>query len=317
MPVRQAIIAAIPDGLKNGISISVGVFVLTIGLVLSQVVGVVQGHLDRLNLVVTPNLIAMLIGFAITVVLGLRRLKLPGGMLVGILAATIYARNHGIMVTRHVEVSRSMLAAVGKLDLIPSHLTAFLPVLLVFFLIDFYGSLGKFIGLSTGTSLIREGGLVRIERAMGTDAGGTILGAVLGTSSIITYVESAVGIAVGGRTGIVAIVCGLLMLASLAFAPLVGLVPVEATAGILVYVGYLLVRDTWANRDLTRFDLAVAAAMALISFLTFSLDKAMLCGFAAYSVASLRARRSDPILVVSAGLLLLGVLLPIWLARLR
>lgn len=75
---------------------------------------------------------------------------------------------------------------------------------------------------------------------MYVDGVGTAGGALLGTSSIITYVESAVGIGMGGRTGIVAIVCGILMLVSLFFTPLISLVPVEATAGILVYVGYLL-----------------------------------------------------------------------------
>ena len=157
------------------------------------------------------------------------------------------------------------------------------PVILVLFLIDFYGSIGKFIDLTATTNLQSKGQVRNIGPALYVDGLGTIAGSMLGTSSLITYVESAVGIAAGGRTGIVAIVCGLLMLASLLLTPLVGMVPVEATAGILVYVGYLLLPLNREKSEYGRFDLVVGILMGLLSLLTFSLDKAMLLGFCAYS----------------------------------
>jgi AGZA family xanthine/uracil permease-like MFS transporter len=176
-------------------------------------------------------------------------------------------------------------------------------------MIDFYGSIGKFIGLTSATNLRDESkGVEKIERAMQVDGVGTMLGASLGTTSIITYVESAVGIAAGGRTGIVAVVCGLLMLASLLLTPLVGLVPVVATAGVLVYVGFLLLpRDDWRVGKFTKFDLGVGIVMALISFFTFSLDKAMVLGFGAYSIRQVfsKTERTDPFLI-GAFLTLLG-----------
>lgn len=151
---------------------------------------------------------------------------------------------------------------------------------------------------------------------MGVDAGGTIVGAFVGTSSIITYVESAVGIQMGVRTGIVAIVCGVLMFASLLFTPLIGLVPVEATAGILIYVGYLLMKDTDSPDDkgLGKFFLVIVVVMGLISFLTFSLDKAMMFGFLAYTINQILVERVFNWYLIGSTLLIsVSVILPFFI----
>jgi AGZA family xanthine/uracil permease-like MFS transporter len=145
---------------------------------------------------------------------------------------------------------------------------------------------------------------------MCVDGIGTIGGALLGTTSIITYVESAIGIHAGGRTGIVAIVCGLLMLLSLVFTPLVALVPVVATSGVLIFVGYaLLPREAWRSGQFAKFDLIVGLGMAVLSFATFSLDKAMLLGFGAYSLRQILRcdEKMNPYLLGSFLLLLLSV----------
>lgn len=315
LPVRKAIVDSIPNGLKKAMAVSVGVFVLTIGLFLSGIALFQNGRVAGFDFTVTPKSTALAVGLIISAILGLRRLKIPGGMLIAIIVATVYCKTQGIMVTNPAQLSSNLFLAVGELDLIPDNFIGFLPVILVFFLLDFYGSIGKFIGLTASTNLPQNGQLPRIEKAMGVDAVGTVAGALLGTSSIITYVESSVGIATGGRTGIVAIVCGALMLLSLAFTPLVGLVPVEATAGILLYVGYLLMRDTWEEEGLTKFDITVAVVMGIVSFITFSLDKAMLLGFAAYTVNLLIAQRRNPVMMASTALLAVAVLLPLALQK--
>ncbi len=315
LPIRKAIIDSIPNGLKKAMAVSVGVFVLTIGLFLSGVALFQDGRVAGFDFSLTPKSNALMLGFAVSAVLGMRRLKIPGGMLVAIIVATIYCKTQGITVTNPAQLSSNLFLAVGKLDLIPDNFIGFLPVILVFFLLDFYGSIGKFIGLTASTNLPQNGQLPRIEKAMGVDAVGTVAGALLGTSSIITYVESSVGIATGGRTGIVAIVCGTLMLLSLAFTPIVGLVPVEATAGILVYVGYLLMRDTWEEEGLTSFDITIAVVMGIISFITFSLDKAMLLGFAAYTIHLLIGREKNLVLVTSTALIAIAVILPLALQK--
>jgi len=284
LPIRKAIVDSIPLGLKKAMAVSVGIFVVTIGLFLSGLVSFDNGQIKTVNIAITPKVIALVIGLVLAIVLNLKKIRFVGGFLIAIVVATVYCKTQGIVQANPAQVSSDMFLAVGQLDFFPIDFWKILPVFLVFFLLDFYGSIGKFIGLTAATNLTqKDGSLVRIEKAMNVDGIGTVGGALLGTSSIITYVESAIGIASGGRTGIVAVVCGLLMLLSLAFTPLVGLVPVEATSGILIYVGYLLIRDTWGEKHLVRFDYLIAILMAVISLLTFSLDKAMLLGFVLYT----------------------------------
>lgn len=210
-----------------------------------------------------------------------------------------------------------MFSAVGALDLLPFTSVKVFTVFLVLFLIDFYGSIGKFIGLTAATNLrAADEGVIGLEKAMYVDGIGTVGGSVLGTTSIITYVESAIGIHAGGRTGIVAVICGALMLLSLAFTPLISVVPVVATSGILVYVGYaLLPREEWRKGSFSRFDVVVGLLMAILSFATFSLDKAMLLGFGAYLVKQrlLQGNRLNPYLLGSFVLLLLSITLQLFL----
>ncbi|MEE9432057.1 MAG: NCS2 family permease [Melioribacteraceae bacterium] len=310
LPVRIKIINSIPNGLKKAMAVSVGIFVITIGLFLSGIFEFTDGKISGFGSPFTAKGIALFIGLFIALILGIKKLKFPAGMLVAIIMSAIYCKTQGIVQTEPAEVSTEMFSAVFKLDLIPT--LKILPVFLIFFLIDFYGSIGKFIGLTASTNLTeKDGTLPRIEKAIEADGIGTSVGALVGTSSIITFVESSIGIAIGGRTGIVAVVCGILMILSLVFTPLVGLVPVEATAGILLYVGYLIIRDTWEEIGLTKFFYVIAILMALISLFTFSLDKAMFLGFFAYSVKQIyEDKKVNWYLAGSTILIAIGVILP-------
>ncbi len=301
LPVRQKIIDSIPNGLKTNIAVSVGVFVATIGLFLAKIIAFKNGLPDfsswSINQLLSNEAIVMYTGLLISVLLGLRRFKFMGGMLVSIIVAAIVCKMFGIVAKTPATLSTDMFSAIWQFDILsvlsdPRSLS----VVLIFFIVDFYGGIGKFIGLTAATNL-QSGGRVRnIEKGLYVDGMGTVLGSALGTSSLIAFVESAVGIAAGGRTGITAIVCGLLMLGSLIFTPLVGLVPVEATAGILLYVGWLLLPLREHPQSFGAFDKNVAVTMGLLSLLTFSLDKAMLVGFLSYSIRQLCLRsKAEPI----------------------
>jgi len=125
-----------------------------------------------------------------------------------------------------------MFSALFKLDIGVIFNLKILSVILVLFLIDFYGSIAKFIGLTRRTSIVDEkGNIPRMKEAMLVDSSANSIGAVLGTTSQITYVESAVGIAEGGRTGLTAVVSALLMFAFIILTPLINLVPLIATTG--------------------------------------------------------------------------------------
>ena len=315
LPVRQKIIDAIPAGLKINIGVSVGVFVATIGLFVAKILAFKDGLPDFSNWgierLISHEAIVLYVGFVAAVVLGLKRFRFLGSILVAIILAAIACRALGIAVKAPPHFSTDMFGSLLQLDPIsiltdPRSLSA----VLVFFIIDFFGGIGKFIGLTAATNLQSNGQVRNIEKALYVDGAGTVLGSITGTSSLIAFVESAVGIAAGGRTGITAIVCGLLLLVSLVFTPLVALVPAEAAAGIALYVGWLLLpirhfKD--AGTHFGRFDLVVAVTMGAISLLTFGLDKAMLAGFLAYTLRSFLSREEKVNYYLVATTVLLAV----------
>jgi adenine/guanine/hypoxanthine permease len=319
LPIRDRIISSIPNGLQSNLALSVGVFVATIGMYLSKLVIFERGFPKGFGSIFSPEAIALTIGLVVCI--GLRlltrsrnfwgRLVAGSAFLIAIVVSCLYCKTQGISAETSSEFSIEMLSGIGQLDWFPFTSASVITVFLVLFLIDFYGSIGKFIGLTAATNLrSRETGVIGIEKAMYVDGIGTVGGAVLGTTSIITYVESAIGIHAGGRTGIVAVTCGVLMLLSLIFTPLVALVPVVATSGVLLYVGYaLLPQNEWHSGEFKKFDLMVGIVMAALSFATFSLDRAMLVGFGAYALRQIfsKTERINPFLLGSFLLLLLSV----------
>jgi AGZA family xanthine/uracil permease-like MFS transporter len=319
LPIRQKIIDSIPTGLKINIGVSVGVFVATIGLFVAKIMSFKDGLPDfsnwRIERLTSHEAIVLYVGFIAAVVFNMKRFRFLGSLLVAIILAAIACKLLGITVKAPPELSSAMFASVLKLDPV-STLTdpRSLSVVLVFFIIDFFGGIGKFIGLTAATNLQSNGQVRNIEKGLYVDGAGTVLGALTGTSSLIAFVESAVGIAAGGRTGITAIVCGLLLLISIIFTPLVGLVPAEAAAGIVLYVGWLLLPIRHFKDKATsfgHFDVFVAVMMGLISLLTFGLDKAMLFGFLAYTLRQfvVPGQKVNCYLLATTGLLTLSTVM--------
>lgn len=286
IPIRQKIIDSIPNELKIGIAVTVGIFVATIGLVITDIIVFNNGVPSEIGSVYSKKAILLYVGLIVSAILGLRVFNFPAGMLVAIISCTVLGKLLGVPSDTPPAKTEEFLSALGQLELFGVFKNPNVwVVLLIFFMIDFYGSIGKFIGLTAATNLYSNGQVKNMKNALYVDGGGTVFGSLIGTSTIITYVESAVAIAAGGRTGIAAIVCALLMFLSLAFTPLIGFVPVAATAGILVYVGYLLLPITRIkDRHLKGFDILVLILMGMIALFTFSLDKSLLVGFLFYSV---------------------------------
>ena len=178
---------------------------------------------------------------------------------------------------------------------------------------DFYGSIAKFIGLTRNTSIVDEqGNLPKLKEALIVDGAGTVLGATLGTSNLITYVESAVGIGEGGRTGLVAVVCAVLMSMFLFLTPLINLIPVVATTGALFFVGCSLFPTQEVIHSFHWIDRITVLLMILVTVWTFGLDKAMFAGFAAYVLlltVSGKYKQVNIYLLASALLLGLSIIL--------
>nr|MBC8495592.1 hypothetical protein [archaeon] len=183
------------------------------------------------------------------------------------------------------------------------------------FLVDFYGSVAKFIGLTRGASIVdKNRNMPQMKEALSVDGAATIVGAGLGTTSLTTYVESGVGIAEGGRTGFTAVVIAVLMLLFLALTPLLNLVPLIATTGALFWVGLHLFPSKAELKTYNKLDIFTVVVMIVITVLTFAIDKALLAGFIIYMIGLIVKKKGKDInlfMVISTILLIIGFVLSI------
>jgi adenine/guanine/hypoxanthine permease len=307
--IRQRIIDSIPHRMKAGLAFCVGVFLALIGLKLSGIL-VYQGvTLHGFGRVFTREVLALVFGLGL--VLALERLRIRAAILLSIIGASIFCQFIGLGTSPSPSAavqSGGFFSALGKLDLSVITNPKSFSAIVILFVLDFYGSVAKFIGLTENTSIMVKGKVPRIGRALWVDGAATMAGAGLGTSSLIAYVESAVGISVGGRTGLTALVCGLLMLACYVLAPFIGYVPIHATTGVLVLIGIKLCPPLRELVTYFRVDRIVLVLMLVAVIFTFAIDRAMLVGFVSYLVAGLaRRERVSPYLVLSTLLLILGI----------
>ena len=299
LPVRRQLIESIPLGLKRAIATMVGVFVASIGLLLAKIITsgqpIIGIDLAALNPAVNPLIWVLLSGLAPCIALGTARLNLPGATIIAIAIASVVFWSVAIAPPVPVTTTGHGLSAMGQLDFSVMTSASFIVPMLVFFILDFFEGVGEFIGLTAHTSIQDpEGNVPHLERGLYIDGIATSAGALLGTSSLIIFVESAVGIRAGGRTGLTAVTCAALMavvaVLGYFFTPLLLLIPAAAASGVLVFVGVVLMASSVSSvRGTTfgTFDIIVSLVMAVTSFVTFSLDKPLALGFAAYFVQAM------------------------------
>ncbi len=311
--LRERIIGAIPERMKASLSLSVGVFLGLIALKLAGLLHYEGVRISGLGNLLSPSAYAFYAGLALVLLLGWLRIRAT--VLISIVAASVLCGYLGIRgeMDETGRVSGAMLSAVGSADLMVILNPRILNVILILFLIDFYGSVAKLVGLTEKTSILVDGRLPRMREALLVDGSATVLGSMTGTSSITAYVESAVGIAAGGRTGLTAVVCAILMAACFLVAPLLKYIPVAATTGSLFWVGIQLCPSWRECRSYGWTDLLALGVMQIAVVATFAIDRAMLAGFVVYLVVDLlNKRRPDPYLAGSAILLTLGAVLQLF-----
>lgn len=280
--IRIKVLEAIPDKLKTGLAASVGVFLVIIAFKVSGVLafsGISIQGIGKLN---SPETLVFIAGLVVAFLL--KYLKVRGSILLSIISASILAHLLGVgQNLETIKFNKDMLSAFGALDFGIITNPKIWSVIIILFILDFYGSIAKFIGLTRNTSIVDEkGNLPKLKEALIVDGAGTVLGAGLGTSNLITYVESAVGIGEGGRTGLTALVCGFLMALFLPLLPLVNLVPVVATTGALFLVGVILFPLKEIKNSFTWSERIAVLVMIITTVWTFGLDKAMFAGFASF-----------------------------------
>ena len=302
--VREAIVNAIPYSLKLAISAGVGMFLAIIALKNAGVVVASPATLVTLGNIHAPQTLLAILGFFMIVAMEYR--KIHGSIIISILTVTLLSIVLGLSEFKGVfSMPPSMAPTFMQMDLAGALNAGLLGVIFVFFFVDLFDTTGTLIGVSHRAGLLdKDGKLPRLKKALLADSVAITAGAVMGTSSTTAYIESAAGTAVGGRTGLTALVVSLLFLAALWFAPLAGTVPAYATAPALCYVAVLMARGLaeieWD--DLTESAPAVMTAFAMP--FTFSIADGIAFGFISYTVIKLLAGRykdlSLAVLVITA-----------------
>jgi len=304
--------ASIPKTIKQAVGVGIGLFIAFIGV---KNAGIITSDaatiLTRGDLSVRGPALA-LIGLMITAILMARNVR--GAILIGIFVTTLIGIPMGVT---HIEGSiigkpESIAPIFGKMDIKGALDLGFMTIF-SFWFVDVFDTVGTLMGTAARANMLDEKGqLPRIRQMMTVDAIGTCLGALLGTSTVTTYVESSAGIAEGGRTGLTAIVVGVLFLVSLVFAPLAGMIPTEATAPALIIVGVLMMLPV-REIDWSDFSEAFPAFMtiAMMPF-AFSISDGISAGFISYVVVKVFSGKAKDIhwLVYLLGLISIVHLIP-------
>ena len=331
--VREAIFNAIPLTLKRGVSVGIGLFIAFIGLqnaglaVDSSTLVTITSFTENFSTQGVCALLA-LIGTMITAALHIRHVK--GAILFGIIATWllgILCQLTGIYVPAPEAEFYSLIPAqivsadfskLGEtfgqcfaVDFSSIRILDFIVVIFAFLFVDLFDTLGTLIGVATKANMLdEEGRLPGIKPALMADAIGTTAGAVLGTSTVTTFVESASGVGTGGRTGLTALVAGLLFLLSTLFAPLFTAIPSFATAPALIMVGFLMVSSVTEIRfDDDNLCEAIPAYIAIIAMpLFYSISEGISLGIISYVVLNMltgKAKKVSPLMYVLAVLFVL------------
>ena len=329
--VREAIFNAIPLNLKRGVSVGIGLFIAFIGLqnaglcVDSSTLVTITSFTENFS---THGICALLalVGLFITAVLYIHNVK--GAILLGIVATWVIGmvcQVLGIYVPDY-ENFFSLFPSWGitdfsklgetfgqcfQVDFSSVGMVNFIVIVLSFLFVDIFDTLGTLIGVATKADMLdSEGHLPGIKPALMADAIGTTAGAVLGTSTVTTFVESASGVAAGGRTGLTALTTGVLFLASTLFAPIFTAIPSFATAPALIMVGFLMVGTVTEIRfELDNLTEAIPAYLAIIAMpLFYSISEGISLGIISYvllNVAAGKGKSVKPLMYVLAVLFIL------------
>lgn len=286
--VREAIVNAIPLNLRYAIGGGIGLFIAFIGLQSSGLVVKQDSTLVTLGDITSGSALLALIGLVITGVLYIKKVR--GAMLIGILATTFIGIPMGVTgeITNIIDTPASIEPIFCKFEWENVFTLDMLVVVFTLLFIDMFDTIGTLVGVSTKAGMIDEKGRVKnIKQAFMADAIATTAGACLGTSTTTTYVESASGVAVGGRSGLTAFTVGICFAIAMLFSPLFLSIPAAATAPVLILVGLMMLENI-TKVDFHDFSEAIPAFICMIAMpMTYSISNGILLGIIAYAVINL------------------------------
>ncbi|HBO37825.1 MAG TPA: adenine permease PurP [Pasteurellaceae bacterium] len=302
--VRYWLMASIPLGLRVGIGAGIGLFIALIGF---KNMGVVVGDPDTLvtlGELHDPKVLMGILGFFIIAVLAAKGIH--SGVLISIVVITVLALifDPAVKFSGVLSTPPSLGAVVGQVDIAGALDMALLSIIFSFMLVNLFDSSGTLLAVTSKAGITDEKGrFPKMKQALYVDSVSAMVGSYMGTSAVSTYIESGSGVSVGGRTGLTAVVVGILFLLTIFFSPLASLVPSYATAGALIFVGILmassLIEVKWD--DLT--EATPAFITTVMMPFTYSITEGIAFGFISYCVMKLGTGRGKeinaPVWVVS------------------
>lgn len=301
----RVLVRAIPQELHAAVAAGIGLFIAMIGLRNAGVVVASNATLVQLGNLRDPNTLLAMFGLLVTAALQARGIRVA--MLAGILATTAVGAATGLVTWSPGSYSLGDLSAtMGAFDLHAASGLGLLEVVFVFLFVDIFDNIGTLTAVAKKAGLVDSSQQIpRVRRILLADSAATMVGAFAGTSPVVSYIESAAGVVAGGRSGVTAIVTGLLFVVALFAAPLVGAVPQAATAPALIVVGSLMMSHV-GEIDWKNARVAIPAFLTMITIpLTFSIATGLSLGFTAYALlklASGEVRKQDWLIYILAAL---------------
>jgi len=286
--VRQAIIDSVPQPLKHAISISIGLFIAFIGLQKSGIIVANKATLVGLGNLKSPTVLLALLGIVLMGVLYVKNVK--GSFVIGMFVVYVLGVIFGVadLPSGIVSAPPSIKPVLFNFDFAHMDLIKIIPVIITMLFIDIFDSVGTLIGLASKAGYLDEkGNVLNADKVLTADAIGSTIGACLGTSTPVAYIESAAGISEGGRTGLAGLVIAGLFFLSLFFSPILTVIPGFATAPVLILVG-LLMMEPISKINFADFTEGLPVFLTLmLTLLTYSITDGLAFGFLSYVIIKL------------------------------
>lgn len=307
--VRETIVNSIPLSLKNAVSAGIGLFIAFLGLYQSGLVVVGQGVPLGLGNLASPVCLLTLFGIIITVVLIYK--NIPGGILLGMLITTILAIPFKVtsLPQSIIGMPSSLSPIFFKFEFDKVLSFNMLVAVFAFLFVDLFDTVGTLVGVASKADMLDENGnLPKARQALFSDAIGTTVGAMLGTSTVTTFVESASGVAQGGRTGLTAITTAVLFIVALIFQPIFSIIPSCATASALIVVGLFMISNI-KKVDFSDFTDGLPSFLAMIMMpLTYSIANGIVFGIVSYVIIKVltgKAKEVSKVMYILATLFII------------
>ena len=311
--LRETIINAIPHQMKMAVSAGIGLFITFVGLQSSGIITNNDSTLVTLGQITDGPVLLTIFGIIVTVIMYAR--KVPGAIFIGMILTSIAG-----MITGLIDPPSSVVGKVPSIEPTfgaafeafkdPSQLftVQFLIVILTFLFIDFFDTAGTLVAVATQAGIMKNNKLPRASRALFSDSLATIVGAIFGTTTTTSYIESTSGVAVGARTGFASVVTGLCFLLAIFFSPLMEVVTSAVTTPALIVVGVLMAAN-FAEIEWRKFEVAVPSFITIIMMpLSYSIATGIACGFIFYPITMLISKRHKEVHPMMYGLMVLFIL---------